>query len=222
MFDIVWPLVGAIVAGGLIGAEREFRSSPAGFRTHILVAFSSALLMLGAVHQIHWLTDTPGDIIRIDPVRMAHGVLTGIGFLCGGVIFREGLSVRGLTTAASLWSTSALGVMFGVGFYSLAIAAALLTLIVLAADNVAHRLLPQKRLAELTVRYRRADADCHAAITALLADHAFTATTVTETVDDDGYQMVMTASSKDDTRERGLIDALRRDDRILGFSFVRL
>lgn len=66
---------------------------------------------VGDVHQVRWLTDTPDDIIRIDPVRMAHGVLTGIGFLCGGVIFREGFNVRGLTTAASLWMTSSLGIL---------------------------------------------------------------------------------------------------------------
>ena len=81
----------------------------AGFRTHTLVALASAILMLAAQHQVEWASSTtPEEILRIDPVRMAHGILTGVGFLCGGVIFKEGLSVHGLTTAASLWITSAL------------------------------------------------------------------------------------------------------------------
>ena len=57
--DLIWPILGSILAGGVIGFEREYRSSPAGFRTHILVCLSSALLMLAAVHQVRWLTDTP-------------------------------------------------------------------------------------------------------------------------------------------------------------------
>ena len=143
--ELILPIAGAVIAGAIIGAEREYRASPAGFRTHILVSLSSALLMLAAVHQVQWLSDTPSDIIRIDPVRMAHGVLTGIGFLCGGVIFREGLNVRGLTTAASLWSTATLGILFGVGFYGLAIAGTIATLLVLSAVTISEALLPQRR-----------------------------------------------------------------------------
>lgn len=106
--DLALPILGAIIAGGLIGAEREYRASPAGFRTHILVSVSCALLMLAAVHQVRWLSDTPSEIIRIDPVCMAHGVLTGIGFLCGGVIFREGATVSGDSEESMAWLTSEL------------------------------------------------------------------------------------------------------------------
>ncbi|MCL6252336.1 MgtC/SapB family protein [Altererythrobacter sp. KTW20L] len=93
--QLLWPILGAIIASAVIGGEREFRSSPAGLRTHVLVGLSCCLLMLAAVHQIAWLSDALAEVIRIDPVRIAHGILTGIGFLCGGVIFREGFSVRG-------------------------------------------------------------------------------------------------------------------------------
>lgn len=82
------------------------------------------------------MTDTPQEIIRIDPVRMAHGILTGIGFLGAGVIFKEGFTVRGLTTAASLWITSALGTLYGIGFYGLAIGGTVATIVVLAAVTV--------------------------------------------------------------------------------------
>lgn len=153
--DILWPIVGSIVAGAVIGLEREYRSSPAGFRTHILVSLSSALLMLAAVHQVRWLSDTPFEIIRIDPVRMAHGVLTGIGFLGAGVIFREGFNIRGLTTAASLWITCSLGILFGVGFYALAVIGAVATVIVLAAVGLSEAHLPKRSPVDILIRFRR-------------------------------------------------------------------
>ena len=91
MLDFTWPILGAIVAGGLIGFEREWRGRPAGFRTHILVSLASMLLMYASVTQGDWrFTVLPGQEIIADPARMAHGVLTGIGFLCAGVIFRTG------------------------------------------------------------------------------------------------------------------------------------
>ncbi|MDP1874324.1 MgtC/SapB family protein [Phenylobacterium sp.] len=154
----VVPVLGAVLAGGLIGLEREYRGRPAGFRTHILVALTSSLLMLAAIHQLEWMGDVEGDVIRIDPTRMAHGILTGIGFLCGGVIFRHGLSVHGLTTAASLWITSALGTLYGVGFYGLAIGGTAVTLLVLGVLRWADRRIPQLRILDVKVRYRRAEA----------------------------------------------------------------
>lgn len=215
--DLIYPILGAALAGGLIGAEREYRSSAAGFRTHILVSLSSALLMLGAVHQIHWLTDTPEDSIRIDPVRMAHGVLTGIGFLCGGVIFREGLSVRGLTTAASLWTTSALGILFGVGFYVLAIGATVVTLLVLAAAEITERLLPQRRFAELTVRYRRTSNSTLEIFTRTLAKHGITHLAVSQRMEGDIYEVSTTIAGGTTETEAALMLALRSDPDVAGF-----
>ena len=154
----VVPVLGAVVAGGLIGLEREYRGRPAGFRTHILVALTSSLLMLAAIHQLEWMGEVEGDVIRIDPTRMAHGILTGIGFLCGGVIFRHGLSVHGLTTAASLWITSALGTLYGVGFCGLAIGGTAVTLLVLGVLRWADQRVPQLHIVDVKVRYRRAEA----------------------------------------------------------------
>ncbi len=153
------PLLGALVAGGLIGFERGFRGQPAGFRTHSLLAMTSALLMVTANHQMVWAGDiTPHDVIRIDPVRMAHGILTGVGFLGGGVIFREGFTVHGLTTAASIWTTSGIGILFGVGFWEVAIAGTFLTLVVLAGFRLIDQRLPQQSLADITIRYARGSA----------------------------------------------------------------
>lgn len=214
---LIWPMVGAIIAGAVIGAEREYRASPAGLRTHILVALSCCLLMLSAVHQMDWLNDAPIEVIRIDPVRMAHGVLTGIGFLCGGVIFREGFTVRGLTTAASLWMTSTLGVLFGIGFYELAVFGAVTTVVVLGAVSFTERHMPQRRLVHISARYDR-----HAGIGAAdfreqLAEHGLSAISVEESLDGDTLQFSATAHDYTEDQSRKLSAFWAQDPWLRGY-----
>jgi len=108
-------LLAAVGAGACIGYERSFHGRPAGLRTHVLVCMASAVLMLVTVYEDHWVR-IAGEA-RLDPTRMAQGIMTGIGFLGAGVIVKEGLNVRGLTTAASIWITAAIGVLAGVGLY---------------------------------------------------------------------------------------------------------
>jgi putative Mg2+ transporter-C (MgtC) family protein len=132
LFDSIYVailvhLLVALVAGSLIGYERSYQGRPAGFRTHALVCIASSLLMLVTVYQSQWFIASD-QIIRIDPTRMAQGIMTGIGFLGAGVIVKEGASVRGLTTAASIWITAALGILAGCGFYFPLIIGTLLTL----------------------------------------------------------------------------------------------
>ena len=114
-------IVGALLIGGMIGFERSFHGRPAGLRTHSLVCVASALLMLVTVFQTGWVMNVPAEAIRADPTRMAQGIMTGIGFLGAGVIFKESPTVRGLTTAASIWVTAAIGILVGIGFYVSAI-----------------------------------------------------------------------------------------------------
>lgn len=155
-FDFLPGLIGALIAGSLVGIERGHRGQPAGFRTHALLSLTSAMLMLGAAHQFQWMSlAAPETVVRIDPVRMAHGILTGVGFLCGGVIFREGFSVHGLTTAASLWTSSALGVLFGMGAWGLAIAGTIGTLVILGLFRYVDNWLPQQQVAEVSISYQR-------------------------------------------------------------------
>lgn len=153
---LVFPVFAAMAAGGLIGVERTYHGHPAGFRTHILVCLTSCLLMLAAMHQSTWaFIALPGQMVVIDPTRMSHGLLTGIGFLCAGVIFREGFSVHGLTTAASLWVTSAIGVLFGVGMTDLALLGSGATLAVLAALRLLDAKLPHVGVMDVTLRWKR-------------------------------------------------------------------
>src|SRR5437773_295257 len=152
---ILVRVLAAVVVGALIGFERTFHGRPAGFRTHALVCVASSLLMLVTVYQNQWMTIVPLDAIRTDPTLMAQGIMTGIGFLGAGVIFKEGLTVRGLTTAASIWMTAALGILVGVGFYLPAVIGALATLLVLAVFRVIEARLPSEFYAHHTIRFER-------------------------------------------------------------------
>ncbi|MDP3747770.1 MAG: MgtC/SapB family protein [Phenylobacterium sp.] len=219
--DLVWPLVGATIAGGLIGFEREYRSRPAGFRTHILVCLASTLLMLAAVHQVRWLSDTPHELIRIDPVRMAHGVLTGIGFLCGGVIFREGPTVHGLTTAASLWITSALGVLYGVGFYGLAIGGTVLTLAVLAGLRWLDFHLPHVSHVDVAIRYRRDQAPGEAAFRALIGEFGLKGEVVRQNLTSDGVmELAATVKGPRPAATDRLAQRLKAEPGVLAFDIA--
>jgi putative Mg2+ transporter-C (MgtC) family protein len=117
----------AAIFGGAIGLEREFREREAGLRTHMLVSVGSALFTITSAYGFHdFLVHNGGGVIRADPTRIAAQIVTGIGFLGAGAIMRQGLAVRGLTTAATLWVVAAIGLACGSGYYS----AALMTTIV--------------------------------------------------------------------------------------------
>lgn len=167
--SLLMPVGAAVTAGGAIGFEREWRGRAAGFRTHILVCLASCLLMLAAMTQGDWAFEAlPDENIVTDPTRMAHGVLTGIGFLCAGVIFRSGFSIHGLTTAASLWITSAIGLLFGAGLYALGATGTLTTAAILIGLRLVNRRLPQRTLADVEVRWRRDAPSPEAAVEAAL------------------------------------------------------
>ncbi|MGV9008998.1 MgtC/SapB family protein [Brevundimonas sp.] len=171
-WDLILPVAAAMMAGGLVGIERTYHGHPAGFRTHILVCMTSCVLMLAAMHQATWaFVALPDQRLVIDPTRMSHGILTGIGFLCAGVIFREGFSVHGLTTAASLWTTSAIGVMFGVGMWNLGLIAAGATLLVLAILRFLDARLPHVGVMDVTLRWTRDTAPEEATLHELLAEN---------------------------------------------------
>src|SRR5881296_4038277 len=150
---IIARILAALAVGALIGFERSFRGRPAGFRTHALVCVASSLLMLVTVYQNQWMTVVPLDSIRTDPTRMAQGIMTGIGFLGAGVIFKEGLTVRGLTTAASIWITAAIGILSGIGFYFPLLVSVVLTLGVLSLFRMIESRMPTQGYFHFDVRF---------------------------------------------------------------------
>ena len=163
------PVAGAVLAGGVIGLEREWRGRAAGLRTHILVCLASSLLMQAAMTQGEWaFLALPDENIVTDPTRMAHGVLTGIGFLCAGVIFRTGFSIHGLTTAASLWITSAIGILFGVGLYGLGIVGTVVTGLILVALRLISLRLPAQTVVDVEAGWARGDTATEDAVEAAL------------------------------------------------------
>ncbi len=147
----------ALLAGAIIGLERAFHGRPAGLRTHSLVCVASSLLMLLTVFQWELLAGVPADTIRVDPTRMAQGIMTGIGFLGAGVIMREKLTIRGLTTAASIWMTAAIGILVGMGFFSAGFFATFMTLLVLGGFGWLERKMPTRHFGHLKVSFKRQD-----------------------------------------------------------------
>lgn len=132
MTENIWIIIVKIILtvflAGLIGTERELRGKVAGLRTHILVGVGSALTTLTSFY----ISDIYKNVAVIDPTRMIAGIVTGIGFLCAGAIIRGGNNnVSGLTTAASLWITSGVGVAVGAGQYLAAIIVSLIVFFVL-------------------------------------------------------------------------------------------
>jgi putative Mg2+ transporter-C (MgtC) family protein len=120
-WDLLARLGAAAGLGAAIGFERELRDREAGLRTHVLVSVGSALFTIISAYGFHDFIVNGGPVIRADPTRIAAQIVTGIGFLGAGAIIREGLSVRGLTTAATLWGVAAIGMASGAGYYSAAV-----------------------------------------------------------------------------------------------------
>ena len=127
--DALLRLIVAAVLGGAVGLEREWREREAGFRTHLLVSVGSALFTIVSAYGFREFLTSGDNVIRADPTRIAAQIVTGIGFLGAGAIIRQGLSVRGLTTAATLWLVAAIGLSSGAGYYSVAVFTTLVALI---------------------------------------------------------------------------------------------
>ncbi|MFL5921011.1 MAG: MgtC/SapB family protein [Gaiellaceae bacterium] len=149
--SLSWPeaLLRVLIAaalGGAVGLERELRDREAGFRTHMLVSVGSALFTIVSAYGFREFLVNGGSVVRADPTRIAAQIVTGIGFLGAGAIIRQGLSVRGLTTAATLWVVAAIGMAAGAGYYSGAVITTLVALV---------SLWPLRILAhEATARFR--------------------------------------------------------------------
>jgi putative Mg2+ transporter-C (MgtC) family protein len=199
LWEMGLRLLAALVAGSAIGYERSFHGRPAGFRTHALVCMASALLMLVTVYEGHWMRQTLAHV-TLDPTRMAQGIMTGIGFLGAGAIIKDGLTVRGLTTAASIWITSAIGVLAGIGFYYPLVLAVVLTLGVLSLFRWIESLMPSHAYYQFEVRFARDGGMEEDGLRKLVEEHGFSAHTFSYRLDGEGrvrrYSTVIRAGDR--------------------------
>ena len=163
MHQLGWPLEAfvdllmAALAGGMVGIERELRGRQAGFRTNILVAVGSAMVMIVSNRMAERGWPSPGKTgvqINVDPGRIAYGVMTGIGFLGAGVIIQHRGSVRGLTTAAAIWCVAAVGLAAGLSLYTLVVFGTILLVSALWALDRFERMLPKLRWRDIVIRRR--------------------------------------------------------------------
>jgi putative Mg2+ transporter-C (MgtC) family protein len=218
-FVIVVRVLAAVAVGALIGLERSFHGRPAGFRTHALVCLASSLLMLVTVYQNEWMTVMPLDAIRTDPTRMAQGIMTGIGFLGAGVIFKEGLTVRGLTTAASIWVTAAIGILVGIGFYLAAVLGASATLAVLAVFRFIELRIPTEFYAQHSLVFERRAVMAEDELRQLIGQHGFTIANLSYRLSAEGkrFEYSMVIRSRDRRNADTLAQHLCRLPEVLEF-----
>lgn len=151
---ILLNLIGALLLGLLVGYERSYHGRAAGMRTYGLVCMASAALTVIGGYPSFWFGGHMAHaVITTDPTRVIQGIVTGIGFLGAGVIMREGFNISGLTTAASIWASSVIGVMVGVGFYLSAMGLALLCAMSMIFLSKVEAWLPSRHAIAITMRF---------------------------------------------------------------------
>lgn len=148
-------LLGALALGLVVGYERSYHGRAAGMRTYGLVCMASAALTVLAGYPTFWYGGQIATYVGADPTRIIQGIVTGVGFLGAGVIMREGMNISGLTTAASLWASSAIGIMVGVGFYPAAILLALLSAICMMWVSKLENWLPSRQAVAVVLQFKK-------------------------------------------------------------------
>lgn len=221
---ILIRLLVAVLLGSVIGFERSYHGRPAGLRTHALVATSTSLLMLLTVFQWELLSGVPIDTIRVDPTRMAQGIMTGIGFIGAGVILKEKLTIRGLTTATSIWMVASIGVVVGMGFFSAAAIATFCTLLILSVFGWFEKILPTYNFSRLVVRCKRTEAISREELYALVKTFHFKPSISSYQLEDEGrfIQYQLTIQTKDNDNLQSLAEELLNNQGVSEFSIIPL
>src|SRR5476649_164539 len=153
---ILLNLLGALALGLLVGYERSYHGRAAGMRTYGLVCMAScALTVIGGYPEFWFGGHITSHFGTTDPTRIVQGIVTGIGFLGAGVIMREGFNISGLTTAASIWASSVIGVMVGIGFYLSAMGLAFMCAMAMIFLSKLENWLPSRHAIAITMRFKR-------------------------------------------------------------------
>jgi putative Mg2+ transporter-C (MgtC) family protein len=215
--EMILRLLAALGAGAVIGYERSFHGRPAGLRTHVLVCLASALLMFVTVFEEQWVRNQ-GEA-RLDPTRMAQGIMTGIGFLGAGVIVKEGLNVRGLTTAASIWITAAIGILAGVGLYLPLVVSVVFALAVLSLFRWIEMKVPTQAYYNFDVKYENDGNLTEDAMRELIQRHKFSIANFSYRLDAEGRVLrhSMTLRSTDRGAASRLAHTLKANPTVIEF-----
>ncbi len=164
----------AFLLGLLVGFERSYRGRAAGMRTYGLVCMSSCALIVISAHPETWFGGKSLETLKyVDPSRIIQGITTGIGFLGAGVIMRDGLNISGLTTAASIWMVSAIGILVGVGFQGTAIAVSILASIFMMWGAKFESFLPLRHALLITLLFHKNVGLTEADINRLIRAHGY-------------------------------------------------
>jgi putative Mg2+ transporter-C (MgtC) family protein len=218
-------LVCALIAGALIGAERSYNGRSAGFRTNILVALAAAGAILISLQPQFTGAAARMGFTYLDPIpQIAQGVMTGVGFLGAGVIFKEGVSVQGLTTAACVWAVAAVGMLFGASMYGPGALLTLLILVTLIGLRAVEAVLPHKVYALATFVFDGDHAPGEQALMALLGQHDVRLYDVSFAGRERGKLFEVSANivTSDESSLRDLAGRLKETPGLVEFSLAKL
>lgn len=171
---VLLHLVGALALGLMVGYERSYHGRAAGMRTYGLVCMASAALTVMGGYSHFWYGGVSGTVFTNgDLSRIVQGILTGIGFLCAGVIMKEGFNISGLTTAASLWASSVIGVLVGVGLYAAGMALALLSAFCMVWVSRLESWLPSRQAVAIKLCFQPGYVPVEAALRTMANDRGY-------------------------------------------------
>lgn len=220
--EILGPFFLALAVGGAIGLERSHSGHAAGFRTYSLVSLASTMLMWVATSVAGWDAAVAGGTMLSDPSRVVQGILTGIGFLGAGVIVKDGFTVRGLTTAASIWVTASLGIMVGSAQYIAAIVATVITLAALTIFRHVERLIPRRHYARFNITFKRESALAEEKLRALVGEYGYRVDEMSYALTGGGttFEYHVNMWSADSSSHATLVHALAQMPEVLELSAV--
>ena len=217
LWDVALRLGMAALLTGLVGLEREWRERAAGLRTHVVVGVGSALFTLVSAYA--WgdfvFDRTQGTVF--DPTRISAQIVTGIGFLGAGAIIRQGLSIRGLTTAAGLWVAAAIGMAVGAGYWSAALIGTGVVLVSLGPLRVAEGIVVRRRQAEGgTLQIDLRPEQPLAPVLAVLEEQKARVTRIHLEEEEDGRELRLDVRTPPGVSGRDLVEDLTRLDEVTG------
>lgn len=214
-------LLGATAVGVLLGYERSYHGRAAGMRTYALVCISSTMLTVINGYPSHWYGGMSQTPALADPTRVIQGIMTGVGFLCAGVIMKDGFTIRGLSTSASIWATAAIGIIIGVGFYGAAISATFVTMAIMTGFGRLEKALPHQTMHHLTLIYPYDNVPTTASIRERMKLRGFDVVDWgyhrCKNIEQFQFDLVLVAVGDSETHQ--LVDDLTTADDILEFRF---